>query len=269
MDYLKLISKLSSIRSSDRDTCLVSLYVPRNYAISDLIREISDEITRAANIRSLTTRERVNNALKSVLDYLRIQSQRKSPPFGFAIFANAKGVIAQVNFPKNRPNLKKVFVVDSFFYTDLLYEPKYGLLVLDENNATIALFKGGQFEIIKTIRGIQNYHTKRAIIEDFHQLNEEEIRFLTRVAQDVKEAFIKRFRTVENVLVEGIVIGGLGSFKINFLKENFLDARLNERVLKIVDICYSADEVGVKELIERSQDVLYKFDNFLYKFDNY
>jgi len=41
-----------------------------------------------------------------------------------------------------------------------------------------------------------------------------------------------------------------------FVKEEYFDNRLQEKIMKVIDIGYTADKTGMKELVELSQDVL-------------
>ena len=60
----------------------------------------------------------------------------------------------------------------------------------------------------------------------------------------LKKVFIGQF------YVKGIIVGGPGPTKENFLKEEYLDYRLQKNVISTLDTSYSGDE-GVREIIDK------------------
>jgi len=75
--------------------------------------------------------------------------------------------------------------------------------------------------------------------------------FYRRVSEAVKEVFFEMPR------LQGIIVGGPGPTKEDFLKEGQMVTALQKKILAIKDIGY-ADEHGVELLVEASQDVLAK-----------
>jgi len=75
--------------------------------------------------------------------------------------------------------------------------------------------------------------------------------FYRRVAEAIKGEFFDMPR------LGGLLIGGPGPSKEDFLKEGHLITALKEKILAIKDIGY-ADEFGLELLVEASRDVLAK-----------
>ncbi|MGA2663825.1 MAG: LAGLIDADG family homing endonuclease [Nitrososphaerales archaeon] len=73
--------------------------------------------------------------------------------------------------------------------------------------------------------------------------------FFNRVAEHVTRIFI----TDNNV--NGVIVGGPGPTKDNFLKGGYLDYRLQKNVLEVIDTSYSGRE-GIREIAEKAADKL-------------
>lgn len=84
----------------------------------------------------------------------------------------------------------------------------------------------------------------------FHRITEGLTRdFYKRIAGEMKNAFF------ENEKVKGIIIGGPIPTKDEFIDNEYLPTKLQEKVIGRIDIGGS-DESGIKELVEKSQDLL-------------
>tara|TARA_B100001105_G_C22324734_1_gene414183 strand:- start:236 stop:1087 length:852 start_codon:yes stop_codon:yes gene_type:complete len=73
--------------------------------------------------------------------------------------------------------------------------------------------------------------------------------YYNRVAEHAKKLFLEQNK------IKGLIISGPGPTKDSFLKSDYLDYRLREKILAEVDGAYSGAE-GVREAIEKSSDVL-------------
>ena len=73
---------MESIRG--RHTELVSVYVPADYNLSDIISQLYTEKSTAANIKSKTTRKNVLDALEKIIQHLRIF--KRTPSNGLIVF---------------------------------------------------------------------------------------------------------------------------------------------------------------------------------------
>ncbi|MFX0115087.1 MAG: peptide chain release factor aRF-1 [Candidatus Hodarchaeota archaeon] len=258
----KQLEVITKKQSQDGSTCLVSLYIPPNRVLSDFVRELSEEIGTAANIRSKTTRKNVVSALQAINGRLRIMGQ-KSPESGYVIFGgvttSGKNELYVLAPPD--PVSRKLYVCDSYFHTKYLEEnlqdkDEYGLIALDGSIATIASLRGSYLEILKTTRSgaVKKHRAGGQSSVRFQRLHEEAVqRFLKRVADLAKDLFIEK----GDREIKGVLIGGPGPTKDHFAKDGFLDPRLQEIVVgSPIDTSYAGDAEGIRDLIAKGQDRL-------------
>jgi len=252
-----LINKISS----DGSTCMVSLYVPPERAISDFVQEITNEIGTAANIRSKTTKKNVVAALQVVTGKLRLYGN-KAPKSGIALFAGVTSdsgtkVESRVIEP-HLPISRKLYVCDNRFHVEHILDSMsekdmYALVAIDNAKATIASLQGDKLDIIKTTRsGAAKKHRKGGQSSvRFARLREEAIhKFMLRISEDLKDIFIED----PEFELKGVILGGPGVAKDQLVPN--LDHRLRDKVVAIKDIGYGGDISGINELVALSQDVL-------------
>ncbi len=86
----------------------------------------------------------------------------------------------------------------------------------------------------------------------FARIREEATKeFFNRISEASNKAFL------EIKELKGILVGGPGMTKNSFLSEGFLNEQLKRKVIGIQDLSYTG-EFGLKELVEKSRDVLAK-----------
>ncbi len=73
--------------------------------------------------------------------------------------------------------------------------------------------------------------------------------FFTRLGEHVKDEFFGKPE------LKGLLVGGPGTTKHEFVEGQFLPTDLKNRVIAIRDLSYT-DEFGLQELVDKSQDVL-------------
>ncbi len=260
----KELTELKEKESPDGSTCLISLYVPPNRAISDFVQELSDEIGTATNIRSKFTQKNVVSALRNVIGKLRLYGH-KAPPSGLAIFSGVTGDSGHKDFklesyvfePKE-PISRKMYVCDNRFHVEhliekLMEQDVFALLAIDSAKATIATLKGDAIQIIKSTRsGAAKKHRKGGQSSvRYARLRLEAIdRYLKRVADEMKQFFIEDAKYE----LKGVIIGGPGQIKDKTV--DYFDQRLKDKVVGIKDLGYGGDEGGVNELVANSEDIL-------------
>ena len=262
--FEKELTELKDKESPDGSTCLISLYVPPNRAISDFVQELSDEIGTATNIRSKFTQKNVVSALRNVIGKLRLYGH-KAPPSGLAIFAGVTSDSGHKDFklesyvfePKE-PISRKMYVCDNRFHVEHLVEKLmekdiFALLAIDSAKATIATLKGDSIQILKSTRsGAAKKHRKGGQSSvRYARLRVEAIeRYLKRVSDEMKKFFIEDAKQE----LKGVIIGGPGQIKDKIV--DHFDKRLREKVVGIKDLGYGGDEGGVNELVANSEDIL-------------
>jgi peptide chain release factor subunit 1 len=255
----KMINELSSI--SGHGTELVTVYIPPRRPIFDVISQLRNESGTASNIKSDLTRTHVQDALSRTIEQLKLF--KETPENGLVIFCGAipndKGIgrekieIYPVLPPK--PVQISLYRCDDHFWTDHLREMMkddkvIGILSIDTQETGIGILTGDRWEAVDSITsGVAGKHRQGGqSARRFERLRENELNeYYHRVADHVKKVFIDQYS------VKGLIVGGPGPTKENFLKEEYLDYRLQKSVIATIDSSYSGDE-GVRELIEKAQN---------------
>jgi len=255
----EFIEKMKSYKA--RHTELITVLVPNGYDINLITKQLESEKSTAANIKSTATRKNVIDALESLIRITK--SMKKTPANGVALFAgNVSKIEGQSDFisqafePPEELNVR-LYRCDQSFVLDPLEEmleakEVYGLIVIERNEATIGLLIGKKIKVLhrfdsyipgKTHKGGQSSARFARIREGLAR------EFFRKIADSAKKEF---FELKE---LKGILVGGPGPTKEDFLKEGNLVTALKEKILAVKDIGY-ADEHGLELLVESSQDVL-------------
>ncbi|MEF8883377.1 MAG: peptide chain release factor 1, partial [Halapricum sp.] len=85
-EFQKVIEELQDYRGSG--TQLVTIYIPEDKQISDVVAHVTQEHSEASNIKSKETRTNVQDALKSIKDRLRY-FENYPPENGVVLFSGA------------------------------------------------------------------------------------------------------------------------------------------------------------------------------------
>jgi len=256
----KLINELKNVQG--RHTELVSVYVPAGFSLINVLNQLGEEAGTASNIKSKTTMKNVTGALEKTIQHLRLFKQ--TPLNGLAIFcgnvSEREGVqdlkVWSVEPPE--PLAIRLYRCDKEFITEPLENliaPKdiYGLIVIDNREATIATLKGDRYNILTKLTS--GYHGKHRAGGQSHSrferiIKNESHEFKVRVAEHATTAFLPNLKDLR-----GIIIGGPAGTKDDFVQGDFLHHELRKKIIAVKDITYT-DESGIRELIDRSKDVL-------------
>lgn len=255
---------LDDLRSKvGRGTELISLYIPHDKQISDVMSQLREENGQAANIKSRVTRLNVQSALDSAMSRVRLIN--KVPENGVVIF------IGSIDVGSNKTDMYSLaleppdpittykYHCDSAFLLapleEMLADKKtFGLIVLDRREATIGLLKGKQIVPVKhmtsTVPGKQRKGGQSS--HRFQQLRLIAIHdFYKRIGESANEAFLP----IDPKDFEGIIIGGPSPTKEEFVEGEFLHHELQKKILDALDVSYT-DESGLHELVEVAQERL-------------
>ncbi len=244
-----------------RHTELITVYVPEGFDINLITKQLESEKSTCTNIKSTTTRKNVQDALESLIRITK--GMRKAPENGIVLFAgNVSKTEGQDNFiteafePPEGLNVR-LYRCDQIFVLEPLEEmlevkELYGLAVIDRKEAALGLLIGKKIKVLqkfdsfvpgKTHKGGQSAQRFGRIREGLAK------EFFRKVAEAMK----KQFFNMKNL--KGILVGGPGPTKEDFLKEGNLVTALQDKVLGVKDIGY-ADEHGLDLLVECSGDIL-------------
>jgi len=260
-EFKRLLDELRS--KTGRGTELISLYIPPDKQISDVVAQLREEYGQAANIKSRVTRLSVQSSLESAMARLKLIP--KPPKNGVVIFIGSVDVGANktemysVALEPPDPIVTYRYHCDSQFLLEPLEEmladkKTFGLIVLDRREATIGVLRGKYIEPLKHLtssvpgkqrKGGQSSHR-------FQQLRLIAIHdFYSRIGESANDAFL----AIDPKDLQGILIGGPSPTKEEFVDGGFLHHELQRKVLDALDVSYT-DESGLYELVDAAQDRL-------------
>ncbi|CCQ33792.1 Peptide chain release factor subunit 1 protein [Halorhabdus tiamatea SARL4B] len=261
-EFRKVIEELEDYHGTG--TQLVTIYVPDDTLISDVVAHVTQEHSEASNIKSKDTRTNVQDALKSIKDRLRYYDT-KPPENGVVLFSGAidagggqTEMITRVLESPPQP-------IQSFRYhcdSDFLLEPLegmledkglFGLIVLDRREANVGWLRGKRVEPVKSasslVPGKQRKGGQSA--QRFARLRLEAIdNFYQEVAGMANDLFVP-----ERHDLDGILVGGPSPTKDEFLDGDYLHHEIGDMVLGKFDVAYT-DESGLHDLVDAAEAVL-------------
>jgi peptide chain release factor subunit 1 len=267
LELFRLRKTLNSLASKEGShTELITVYVPPGKQISDALNLLRNEYGTASNIKSNVTRKNVLDAITKAQQKLKLFKDPGEK--GIVIFTGAllaagaapgtERMEAYVIVP---PEPIRIFLYrcDSRFHTEHLQEmlrekESYGILLVDANNASIAILQGKRLDIVRQMHSGVTGKTKAGgqsarryeRLRDM-QLNE----YFTRVGVHANEAFLP----LDNL--KGIILGGPGPTKYDFEKGGYLNYQLKDKILDVVDTAY-VEEQGVKEVMDKAPEIMKK-----------
>ncbi|MDQ3837983.1 MAG: peptide chain release factor aRF-1 [Thermoproteota archaeon] len=252
----KMLNQLGNI--SGHGTELVTVYVPPKRPLYDVIAQLKNEAGTASNIKSDLTRTHVQDALSRTIEYLKLF--KETPENGLVIFCgaipsprgfgNEKIEIYPVLPPK--PVQINLYRCDDHFWIDHLKDmmkddKAMGILSIDTQEAGLGILTGDRWEVLDSLTsGVSGKHRQGGqSARRFERLRDNELNeYYHRVAEHAQKIFIDQFN------VKGLIVGGPGPTKENFLREEYLDYRLQKNVIITMDTSYSGGE-GVREIIDK------------------
>ncbi len=249
-----------------RGTELVSVYIPPDKQVSDVVKHMREELSQSANIKSKQTKKNVQSAIEVIMQKLKLFP--RAPENGLLLFV---GMI-----PKGGPGTEKMetyvfeppepiqtytYHCNSEFYVEPLQDmievkDTYGLAVLDRKEATIATLRGKRIDIVKTLTsGVPGKHKaggqSQRRFDRLIDLAAHE--FLKRIGQHINDAFLP----IPDL--KGVILGGPGHTKEEFLNGDYMHYEIKNKVITTVDTSYTG-EFGIREVIDKSMDVLTEID---------
>ena len=261
-EFRKVIEDLKDFDGSG--TQLVSIYVPADRHISDVVTHVTQEHSEAANIKSKQTRTAVQDALTSIKDRLRYYDV-KPPENGMVLFSGAVDsgggrteMVTKVLESPPQPVESFRYHCDSDFLTEplehmLADQGLYGLIVLDRREANVGWLKGKRIEPVKSasslVPGKQRKGGQSA--QRFARLRLEAIdNFYQEVAGMANDLFVAKRHDLD-----GILVGGPSPTKDEFLDGDYLHHEIQDSVIGKFDVAYT-DESGLKDLVDNAEEAL-------------
>lgn len=241
---------------------MLSLYVPSGRPVSDVINMLRQELAITDNIKLKRTKDRVQRALTAAID--RLSSISKIPQNGLVLFAGENddtGEFICLMFSPPDPVTVYFYRTDKYFHLEFLEDmleesDVYGLIVIERDEATIGLLKGSSLIVLEEVEGyVPGKHSKGGQSQRRYDRIIEELveEFYKRVGEIVNKHFIPY---LESGKLKGILIGGPGYAKLDFVKGDYIDYRLKEKVLDTLVDVGSQGEPGLKELVMRASELI-------------
>ena len=256
----KLIKELETYRG--RHTELVTVYIPSEYDIVKIIQHLAQEQGTATNIKSTSTRKNVQDALERMVQHLKLFKQ--TPKNGLVAFSGnvaereGQSDVRVWSFEPPEPLNVRIYRCDKQFVLEPLIEmcdikEVYGLIVLDRRDANLAVLRGKKIiNLVKTHSEVPGKMRaggqSAARFERNRELAAKD--HYKKVADYAKEQFLPMGNNLK-----GIIVGGPGPTKYDFLNCDYLNNELKKKIIGIKDLGYT-EEFGLQELVDRSQDLL-------------
>jgi peptide chain release factor subunit 1 len=260
-EYRKVIEELEDYRGSG--TQLVTIYVPPDKQISDVVAHVTQEHSEASNIKSKDTRTNVQDALKSIKD--RLKYYKNPPENGMVLFSGAvdtgggrTDMVTKVLENPPEPIQSFRYHCDSEFLTDPLAEMLgdkglFGLVVLDRREANVGWLRGKRVEPVKSTTSLVPGKQKKGGQSQarFERLRLEAIdNHYQEVAEMANDLFVPKRHEID-----GILVGGPSPTKDEFLSEGYLHHEIDDNVIGKFDVAYT-DESGLYDLVDAAGEVL-------------
>jgi peptide chain release factor subunit 1 len=254
-EFRKLLRQLREYRGSG--TQMISVYIPEGYPIHETSNKLREELSQASNIKSKQTKTNVTDALEKIISYLKMF--RKTPPTGLVVFAGnisddpSKRDVELFSLePPQKLNVS-IYRCDSSFFLEPLENmletrATYGIVVLDGREATVALVRGTETQIVKRVHSTAHAKIKvggQSAMRYQRDIEEKKGQYYRKMGEAMDAAFVGK--------VKGVIVGGPGPAKEYFLKEEAFNYQL--KVLGVVDTGYT-DDYGVREVLAKSGEIL-------------
>lgn len=269
IDKIKFKRLITSLTNLEGDgTSMITLLIPNKKDIFQVNGLLTEEYGAAGNIKSRVNKLSVLSAITSAQQKLKLY---KFVPknglvllIGTVVNGNERKQIS-FDFEPPKPIVTYIYKCDSKFHLDDLFkmleeEKCYGYLVIDGHGYLIAKISGTSREIL--------YQEKVSLPPKHSRGGQSALRF-SRLRESARHNYLRKVSETLTTLfinnetnkpkIDGLIIGGSADLKVDLQETNFFDPRLNNIILKIVDINYSGKQ-GLNETIIGSENVLSSLD---------
>ena len=249
-------------------TELITVYIPKNKQLHEVINNLREEQGTADNIKSDLTRTHVVDSLSKVVQRLKLY--KKTPERGLVIFCGAlpregggppgSEVVKAYEIDPPKDLTTFLYRCDDHFHVDILKDMlkddnMIGILAIDAKDAGWGLLHGDKIEVLKeTGSGVAGKLRQGGqSAKRFQKLREMELQYyFNRVAHITREYFIDIYP------IKGLIISGPGPTKEDFIRNNYLEYRLQDMIISTIDASYSGSE-GIREAFSKSSEILSNF----------
>lgn len=257
----KLIKALELARGNG--TSMISLIMPPKSQISLTQKLLTEEYGTASNIKSRVNRLSVLSAITSTQQKLKLYNS--VPKNGLVIYCgdviteDGKEKKLNIDFEPFKPINTSLYLCDNKFHVEALSElleddDRFGFIIMDGNGALFGAVTGNTREVLHkfTVDLPKKHGRGGQSAVRFSRLREEKRHNYVR---KVAEVAVQNFITADKVNVKGLILAGSADFKTELSKSDLFDLRLQQKVIKIVDISYGGEN-GFNQAIELSAETL-------------
>jgi peptide chain release factor subunit 1 len=256
-----LIEELEKIRG--RHTELVSVYVPQGFNLNKVVEQLRNEQGTASNIKSKAVRKNVLSALERALQHLKLYKQ--TPPNGLVLFSgnvSEKDGVDDVQIwavEPPTPVKNRLYWCGQNFILDPLKEmvretEVYGIILIEASESDIGMLSGKKITQLK--------HLDSLVPNKFAKGGWSANRF-ARVREGLLEDFMKKTAEIassqfkEMKDLKGVIIGGGGPTKEMFAAADYLDYRVKQAIIGVVNTSYMG-KPGLEEAVDKAEDLIAK-----------
>lgn len=242
------------------------MYIPGTKRVDDITQRLRDEHCSCGNIKSKQTRTNVQKALSAII--ARLSGGIKTfPENGIIIYCGEvaldrgdKTEFEYYTFTPPQPVKSFSYKCDAKFDTgDALAlaseKDTYALIVLDLQEACWGTLEGSAIHVMGTYDSIvPNKHGQGGQSQHrFEQLRQIAINeYFIKLSERVNTSFLP---LLEKSVLKGILIGGCGMTKDEFVKSEHMHHELRKVIIGTFDTSYT-NEYGLTELVEASKNNL-------------
>ncbi len=259
-EFKKALQELETLKG--RGTELVSLYIPPNKQISDVVQYLREEYSTSSNIKSKSTRKNVLAAIESIMS--RLKSYRFAPETGLVFFVGhvaTRGdqteMYVKIIEPPE-PIQTFMYTCDSYFHLEqlkqfLVEKEIYGLIVMDRKEATVGFLNGTTIQVVSN---------EQSLVPSKHHQGGQSSRRYERLIEIAAHEFFKKVGEIANNAfiplikdIKAVFIGGPGATKEYFFEKDYLRNEVKAKVKDLLDIGYT-DETGLREIGEKASETM-------------
>merc|ERR1711860_305443 len=224
---------------------------------------LADEYGTASNIKSRVNRLSVLGAITSVQHRLKLYT--RVPPNGLVVYCGTivteegKEKKVNIDFEPFKPINTSLYLCDNKFHTEALTalladDNRFGFIVMDGNGSLFGTLQGNTRDVLhKFTVDLPKKHGRggQSALRFARLRMEKRHNYVRKVAETAVQMFI----TNDKVNCTGLVIAGSADFKSELSQSDMFDLRLQQKILKIVDVSYGGEN-GFNQAIELSAEVL-------------
>src|SRR3989338_561023 len=257
----KMVDELKDMKGDG--TSLITYIIPKGTQIAQATNMLNMEYGTISNIKSKVNRKSVDDAITSIQQRMKLYN--KIPKNGLIIYAgnvidnNGHDKRLLIDLEPYKAINTSLYRCDNRFHIEAIENlidsnEKYGFIIVDGSETLYGTLSGNNKEILKKFTiSLPGKHNKGGQSSNrFARIREEKRHeYIKRVSEMATDIFINNNKPIIN----GLVVAGFAHFKTELTQPDFLDQRLYNILLKIVDIQYGGIS-GFNEAIGLAEDCL-------------